>query len=101
MSEQQKQNTEIQIKAKDEDLQGSYSNAVQITHTKEEFILDFMNIFPWQKLGLLVSRVILSPSHVKRLSMALVENVKKYEDQNGSIELGNDQFNQSVGFKTE
>ncbi len=101
MSEQKNQNNEIQIKAQDEDLRGSYSNAVQVTHTKEEFVLDFMNIFPWQKLGLLVSRIILSPSHVKRLSMALAENVKKYEDQNGKIELVNDQFDQSVGFKTE
>jgi len=32
---------QIQIKAKDEDLKGSYSNLMQILHTKEEFILDF------------------------------------------------------------
>ncbi len=97
----QPQSNEIQIKAQDSELKGSYSNAVQVTHNKEEFILDFMNIFPWQKLGLLISRIILSPSHAKRLAGALQENVKKYEEQHGVIELGNDQFNQQVGFKTE
>ena len=99
MSEQQ--NQEIQIKAQDDQLKGNYSNAVQVTHNKEEFVLDFMNIFPWQKLGLLISRIILSPSHAKRLAGALQENVKKYEEQNGSIELGNDKLNEKVGFKTE
>ena len=33
---------QIQIKAKDEDLKGIYSNLMQILHTKEEFILDFL-----------------------------------------------------------
>ncbi|MGB0757100.1 MAG: DUF3467 domain-containing protein [Patescibacteria group bacterium] len=96
MTEQQ-----IQIKATDEQLKGGYSNAVQVTHSKEEFVLDFMNIFPWQKLGLLIGRILLSPSHAKRLAAALQDNVKRYEEQHGEIEVGNDKLNQQVGFKTE
>jgi len=101
MSNQNNQNQEIQIKAKDDELQGKYSNAVQITHSKEEFVLDFMNIFPWQKLGLLVGRILLSPAHAKRLSLALAENLKKYEEQHGKVEAGSDNLDQTVGFKTE
>jgi len=43
---QPNQNQQVQIKATDEKLKGEYSNAMQILHTKEEFVLDFLNIFP-------------------------------------------------------
>jgi hypothetical protein len=75
---------QIQIKAKDEDLKGSYSNMMQVTHTKEEFILDFFLTAPPQ--GILASRVIMSPGHLKRMIKALVENISKYEEKFGKIE---------------
>ena len=75
---------EIKIKAGDAELKGAYSNLVQIGHTREEFCLDFLNIFPPQ--GMLVSRIILSPGHVKRLVNALQENMAKYEGQFGRVE---------------
>jgi len=74
---------QIQIKAKDEDLKGSYSNIMQVTHTKEEFILDFFLTAPPQ--GILSSRVIMSPGHLKRMIKALVENISKYEEKFGKI----------------
>jgi hypothetical protein len=76
---------EIQIKAKDEDLKGFYSNLMQVSHTREEFCLDFFNLFPPQ--GILVSRIIVSPSHLKRMIMALEDNLKKYEDKFGKVEV--------------
>ena len=36
----------MQVKATDEVLKGVYANMVQVGHTPEEFILDFMNMFP-------------------------------------------------------
>ena len=82
MAEQQ-----IQIKAKDEDLKGVYSNLMQATHTKEEFLLDFFLVSPPQ--GILSSRVILSPGHLKRMVKALQENLEKYEGKFGKIEVAN------------
>jgi hypothetical protein len=76
---------EIQIKAKDEDLKGFYSNLMQVSHTREEFCLDFFNLFPPQ--GILVSRIIVSPSHLKRMIMALEDNLKKYEEKFGKVEV--------------
>ncbi len=76
---------QIQIKASDEKLKGEYSNVMQILHTKEEFVLDFMNVFP--PTGTLNSRVILSPGHFKRMVSAMEENLKKYEEVNGPIEV--------------
>ena len=78
MNEQQ-----IQIKASDEKLKGEYSNVMQILHTKEEFVLDFLNVFP--PTGTLNSRIIVSPGHFKRMVKAMEENLKKYEEANGKI----------------
>lgn len=74
---------QIQVKAQDDILKGAYANIVQISHTKEEVIFDFLNIIPPQ--GQLVSRVITSPGHAKRILKALEENIKKYESQYGTI----------------
>jgi hypothetical protein len=75
---------EIQIKARDEDLKGVYSNLMIVSHTKEEFCLDFINAF---NPPTLTSRVLTSPSHLKRMIKALEENMKKYEEQFGEVEV--------------
>jgi len=82
MSEEQQQK-QVPIKAKDEILEGRYANVAQINHTKEEFVVDFMNVFPPQ--GTLNSRVIMSPGHMKRVIRAMQENVQKYEQKFGVI----------------
>lgn len=81
MNQQSQQ--QIQIKATDEKLKGEYSNVMQILHTKEEFVLDFMNVFP--PTGTLNSRIIVSPGHFKRMVNAMGENLKRYEEANGKI----------------
>lgn len=85
MEEQKVQNQQIQVKSNDEVLKGVYANMAQISHSSEEMILDFLNIFP--PGANLVSRVIVSPSHFKRLVSAMQENLKKYEDEYGTISL--------------
>jgi hypothetical protein len=89
---------QIQVKATDEALKGLYSNMVQVGHTAEEFVLDFMNLFP--PTGVLNARVIVSPSHAKRLVAALQDNLKKYEEQYGTISLAVVP-DQKIGFRTE
>lgn len=76
---------QIQIKATDQVLAGVYSNALQISHTKEEVTFDFLSIHPPQ--GQLLSRVITSPGHAKRILAALQDNLKKYEGQFGAITI--------------
>lgn len=79
----QKPQQQVQIKATDEKLKGEYSNMMQIMHTKEEFVMDFLNVFP--PTGTLNSRIIVSPGHFKRMVKAMDENLKKYEASNGAI----------------
>jgi hypothetical protein len=90
------QATQIQIKATDEKLKGEYSNMAQIMHTKEEFVLDFLNIFP--PTGTLNSRIIVSPGHFKRMVNAMEENLKKYEESFGKVEESEAPKN-SIGFQ--
>lgn len=75
---------DLNIKAPDEILQGRYANMMQVSHAKEEFVLDF--IFAHPPLGELVSRLIVSPSHMKRIVHAMEDNIKRYEDQYGPIQ---------------
>lgn len=96
MDNQNQQQT-MQIKIDDTVLKGVYANALQVGHTKEEFILDFMNLVPPQ--GIAVSRVFLSPGHMKRIAAALLDNLKKYEQQFGKIEEAQAPKNeQKLGF---
>jgi hypothetical protein len=74
---------EIQINTGDEILRGKYSNNLIATHSADEFILDWLLNSP---SGVhLVSRVIVSPPHFKRVINALKENLDKYEKQFGTI----------------
>jgi len=96
----QPQQQQVNIKIDDATLKGSYANAMGISHSKEEFVLDFMNVYPWQRAGVVTSRVITSPGHVKRIFKALEENIKKYEDKFGKIEIAKSPSNEEIGFKT-
>jgi hypothetical protein len=81
----QRQNApEINIKITDEELCGRYSNLLRITHTKEEFFLDFINLVPPQ--GIVSSRIVTSPGHLKRIIRALQTNLTRYEEVHGPIE---------------
>jgi hypothetical protein len=62
---------------------GVYSNNMVITHTREEFILDFMMITP--PIGSVTARVIISPGHTKRMLSALKTNLEKYESKFGKV----------------
>ena len=96
MAEQQQSN-QIQIKATDEKLKGEYANMMQVLHTQEEFVMDFLNVFP--PAGTLNSRVIVSPGHMKRIVAALTDNLAKYENQFGSIKPTDAPTSTPIGFQ--
>lgn len=75
----------IDIKVDEHVAMGQYSNLAAIRHTREEFIFDFAFIFPDGPMGKLISRIILSPAHVKRFTEALEANIKRYEENFGPI----------------
>ena len=78
-------NPQVQIKADEKELLGQYSNLVMIHHNPEEFTFHYIYLFTNGTHGKLVSSLIVSPSHAKRLWMALGENISRYEAQFGKI----------------
>lgn len=80
-----KQGSPIEIELKEDEATGTYSNLVMITHSPSEFVFDFIAMMPAVKKAKVVKRLILTPDHAKRLSNALLENIRKYESENGAI----------------
>ena len=74
---------EIQVTFPERLKGGVYSNNMTVTHTREEFVLDFLMVAP--PAGAVTARIILSPGHAKRVVAALSENVRKYEGTHGTI----------------
>lgn len=86
MNQQQdnkKQNLNIDITP--DVAQGVYSNLAIISHSPSEMILDFAQMLPGSTNANVRSRIIMAPSHAKRLLSALRDNIDKYEDQFGTI----------------
>lgn len=94
----QGQRKQLQIKISDEVLKGVYANAMQVTHLREEFVLDFLNLSPHMGTGIVSARIIMSPGHLKRVIAALSDNLKKYEERFGKIEEA--QSPEEIGFKS-
>ena len=78
---------QLQIDLSPEMARGTYSNFAIISHSHAEFVVDCAAMLPGQQKAQVVSRIILAPEHAKRLAMALQENVMRYEQEHGKIEL--------------
>ncbi len=64
---------------------GIFSNLALIAHTPTEFVLDFAQMMPGIEQANVVSRIVMTPDHAKKLLMALQDNVNKYEQNIGKI----------------
>jgi hypothetical protein len=76
---------EIKINFPPELQGGVYSNNMVVSHTKEEFVLDFLMVAP--PAGTVTARVVVSPGHMKRILEALRDNISKYEKTFGTIQI--------------
>ena len=82
-----KQHVQIQIQLDDSVAQGMYVNLALVNHTETEFTIDVMYLQPQQPKATVRSRLISSPKHTKRLMLALQENIRRYEERYGNIEV--------------
>ena len=78
---------QLQLQIDDDIAQGAYVNMASVSHTETEFTLDLIYVQPQQPRAKVRSRVITSPKHLKRLLLALQENVHRYEARFGPIDL--------------
>jgi len=85
MAELKKQDLSIELP--DDIAQGNYSNLVIISHSSSEFIVDFALMLPGLQKAKIKSRIILTPEHAKRLLYSLQDNITRYENAIGKIEI--------------
>ena len=82
---------QISLELKPEVAKGTYSNLAIITHSRSEFIIDFATMLPGLPKPEIGNRLIMTPEHAKRLLNALQDNIIKYENQFGMIDLDGQQ----------
>ena len=64
---------QLNIELTEEIAEGIYSNLAIITHSNQEFVVDFIKVMPGIPKAKVKSRIVLTPQHAKRLMKALIE----------------------------
>jgi hypothetical protein len=78
-------NNQINIELPEDIADGEYANLAIITHSNQEFVVDFVRLAPGVPKAKVKSRIILTPQHAKRLMGALRENIRQFEQMHGDI----------------
>lgn len=86
MSQENQNQNQINIEISEEVAEGTYANLAIITHSHAEFVIDFVNVMPGTPKSKVKNRIILTPFHAKRFMKAMIDNVKKFEAANGTIQ---------------
>ena len=94
--EEKKKQIEIELSA--EQSEGVYANGVGIRFTPSEFIIDFLRFLPGSQKAKVFSRIIMTPQNAHLLKEAIVQNIKKYEDNFGRIKIFG-KAPKEIGFK--
>lgn len=81
---------QVQVNMTPEVEKGVYSNLTIMGYTPTEFIMDFVFHHPGMPRANVQSRVIMSPAQAKRLMRLLEQNIANYEQNIGTIQLGED-----------
>ncbi len=100
MADNNQNNGQLQLELSPDVAQSEYSNLAMIIHSHSEFILDFAAMLPGLQKAKVKSRVIMAPEHAKRLLAALQENIMRYEQEYGRIEIPNQPLRTATPFGT-
>ncbi len=80
------QQGQMNVELSEEMAEGVYSNLAIINHSPSEFVVDFIQMMPGIPKAKVKSRIVITPQHAKRLLNALGDNVKRFEQQFGTIQ---------------
>lgn len=87
MQDDNQNQNQINIELSEDMADGTYSNLAIITHSNAEFVVDFVRLMPGVPKAKVKSRIILTPHHAKRLLHALADNLDKFEQVYGEIDM--------------
>jgi hypothetical protein len=79
---------QVQIELDPATAQGVFVNMAMVNHTDTEFTLDLIYVQPQAPKAAVRARVITTPKHMKRLLLAIQENLARYEARFGAVDLG-------------
>ncbi len=68
-------------------LNATYANAVIVSQTHSEIVLDFVQVMPNDPRARMQSRVVLTPANAKLFLKALETNLTRFEEKHGEIVL--------------
>ena len=85
MEKNKEKKGKINIELDEKVAEGIYSNLAIINHSVSEFVIDFVSVMPGSPKNKVKSRIIITPQHAKKLSKALNDNIKRFEESFGSI----------------
>lgn len=68
-----------------------YSNIVRIGHSPYEFMMDFGQFQPEGKKAFMDVRIVTSPQHARAILNALKDNIARYEERYGKINISADE----------
>ena len=86
MANNPKEQNNLKLNINPEVAAGTYSNLVVVSHNPSEIVLDFAQMLPGIEGATVRQRIIMNPIHAKRTLAALSDNIRKYEQQFGTIE---------------
>lgn len=68
-------------------MNATYANAVMISQTHSEIVMDFIQVMPNSPAARVQSRVVMTPSNAKAFLQALKTNLDRFEEKNGEISM--------------
>jgi hypothetical protein len=68
-------------------LNAQYANAVIISQTHSEIIMDFIQVMPNDPCARIQTRVAMTPANAKMFLKALADNLQRFEELHGEISL--------------
>jgi hypothetical protein len=96
----EKQKHRINVELGEQEAEGIYANMAMITHSPSEFIIDFARLMPGSPKSKVQARIVMTPQNLKSFHNALGVNIKKYEEQYGSIPTFQKE-EKNIGFSRE
>lgn len=87
-AEQQQEGQQTEIQIRDMGTTTHYSNFFTATGGQDAVMLSFGNLFGGNRTVQLESKVVLSLRNTKRLALSLGQLIRRYEEQNGEIDIG-------------
>ncbi|MCC6804483.1 MAG: DUF3467 domain-containing protein [Anaerolineae bacterium] len=84
MSQQPANNRQVRLEIP-ANLSASYANAVIVSQTTSEIVLDFLQIMPNDPRARVQNRVVMTPTNAKLFLKALETNLARYEEKHGEI----------------